>query len=202
MANCERALSFAVPYLKGAPYPKDVLLPDYNLDSDRGYAWPCWDVDWKYPENLTVAVTMKPFPWNGCDPYPMDTLDRVSKPPGLGIVWGSGTPRTLPSGDVITPTDPWGSPRSGNAWVNAARLGAHGDCQFAQLPFPSIVINPKTDTPRGVELSSLDGCRAAPNADPRDPDYFFATNPLFLHSDLAPRPARRGRGERVPAPAV
>ena len=21
------------------------MLPDYNLDGDRGYAWPTWDVD-------------------------------------------------------------------------------------------------------------------------------------------------------------
>jgi len=23
---------------------KDTLFPDYNLDGDRSYAWPCWDV--------------------------------------------------------------------------------------------------------------------------------------------------------------
>jgi hypothetical protein len=59
-ANCEAALSAAVPYVSGTPLPAGTVLPDYNLDADRGYAWPCWDVDY----------TGSPHPWNGCDPFP------------------------------------------------------------------------------------------------------------------------------------
>jgi hypothetical protein len=39
MANCRRAVELAQK-----SFPGGTLLPDYNLDGDRGYAWPCWDV--------------------------------------------------------------------------------------------------------------------------------------------------------------
>ncbi|HLY83241.1 MAG TPA: zinc dependent phospholipase C family protein, partial [Acidimicrobiales bacterium] len=74
LANCMSAFNFAVPYLSGTPYPPGVVLPDYNLDGDRGYAWPCWDVDWEYQN------PMAPFPWNGCDPFPSDTAQRANMP--------------------------------------------------------------------------------------------------------------------------
>jgi hypothetical protein len=188
MANCETALMFAVPYLSGTPYPQGVVLPDYNLDSDRGYAWPCWDVDWTYKNPLA------PFPWNGCDPYPMDTLERrAATLPEIN--WGADQTHAtqIPPGRTkATINDPWGSPRSGDAWVNAATLGSPGDCQYASFPFPSIVINPKpsADNPRGDELASLDRCGMTPG--PADspvggllgPDYLLA--PLgFLHSNAA-----------------
>jgi hypothetical protein len=184
MANCERAMGFAVPHLLGQPYPKGVLLPDYNLDADRGYAWPAWDVDWMAPN------AMAPFPWNGCDPYPLDTAMRVGATPGIN--WGSGVgPRTAP-GSGFTVNDPFGSPRSGTAFVNAVALSTPGNCQYEDLPFPCIVINPKVTphNPRGDELSSSDACGAAFTADPTvpgggllGPDNKLAPQ-RFLHSDV------------------
>jgi triacylglycerol esterase/lipase EstA (alpha/beta hydrolase family) len=175
MANCEAVLMFAIPYLSGTPYPQGVMLPDYNLDSDRGYAWPCWDVDWA-----------SPFPWNGCDPYPMDTLGRVFATP-QEINWGAKRPnaKQIPPGlrETLTINDPWGNPRSGNAWVNAAALGSPGDCHYGRLAFPSIVVNPN----RG---GATDQCGVprpeatdAPGGGLLGPDYLFAP-PRFLHSDI------------------
>ena len=93
MANCERALTFAVPYLTGTPYPAGVVLPDYNLDADRGYAWPTWDVDWAY------GKLNMPFPWNGCDPYPSDSIARGhALRPGLTGNDPFGTPGPVPLG--------------------------------------------------------------------------------------------------------
>jgi hypothetical protein len=198
MANCERALTFAVPYLQGDKYPADVVLPDYNMDSDRGYAWPCWDVDWAAPTN-----SIAPFPWNGCDPYPLDTAARVGAT--LGINWGSGVgPRTAP-GTGFTVNDPFGSPRSGMAWVNATALSTPGECEYGALPFPSIVINPnhmpRPDNPLGDAFTHLDGCGLAVTDAPDLPapavpgvpdlpgggllsnEYKFAP-PDFLHSDI------------------
>jgi hypothetical protein len=40
IANSQRGIDLAL-----AGFPNDTLLPDYNLDGDRGYAWPTWDVD-------------------------------------------------------------------------------------------------------------------------------------------------------------
>jgi hypothetical protein len=189
MANCERALGFAVPYLSGGKWPKAVVLPDYNMDADRGYAWPCWDVDWTAPN-----TSMTPFPWNGCDPYPLDTLARVSATPPLS--WGNGEkPRTNPMfpGSMVTVNDPWGSPRSGTSFVNAMALSAPGQCQYAPLPFPCIVINPKPgpDNPRGDQLSGLDGCKfKLPTTRPSmlegellSADYQLADQ-QFLHSEV------------------
>jgi hypothetical protein len=181
MANCEAALTFAVPYLEGTPYPEDIMLPDYNLDSDRGYAWPCWDVDWTYKNPVM------PFRWNGCDPYPSDTLTRVwsnAIPPPID--WGACKPdkAQIPPGlrKGLTVNDPWGSPRSGNAWVNATALGSPGDCQYASFPFPSIVVNPNRE-----DLADLDQCsiemQAADSAGGGllGPDYLLAPAG-FLHS--------------------
>ena len=39
IANSKRAIDLAV-----AGFPAPAVLPDYNLDADRGYAWPGWDV--------------------------------------------------------------------------------------------------------------------------------------------------------------
>jgi hypothetical protein len=39
LANCQRAIALAE-----TGFPNQTTLPDYNLDGDRGYAWPCWDV--------------------------------------------------------------------------------------------------------------------------------------------------------------
>ena len=129
LANCQQALTFAVPYLLGQPYPKGVLLPDYNLDADRGYAWPAWDVDWTFPN------PMAPFPWNGCDPYPLDTAARLAATPGIN--WGSGVgPRAAP-GTGFTVNDPFGSPRSGTAFVNAVALSTSGNCQYGTCRSPA-----------------------------------------------------------------
>ena len=191
LANCERALTFAVPYLLGTPYPKGVMLPDYNLDADRGYAWPCWDVDWAYDSSM-----LTPFGWNGCDPYPLDTLARVTAKPLQGIHWGlppGSGPRTIagPGNPVpVTVNDPFGHPRSGNAWVNAIALSKPGDCQYEDLPFPLIVINPKPgpDNPHGDERNGLDPhapppAPAAPPPGETPPDVAVLLGPDYL---LAP----------------
>jgi Zinc dependent phospholipase C len=39
LANCNKAIDLAEKGLLNS-----TMLPDYNLDGDRGYAWPCWDV--------------------------------------------------------------------------------------------------------------------------------------------------------------
>ena len=182
MANCERALQFAVPYLTGTAYPQDTVLPDYNLDSDRGYAWPCWDVDWTYRNPAT------PFPWNGCDPYPSDTLARVwSTAIPTPIDWGATPPDPtwVPPGlrKGLSVNDPWGRPRSGNAWVNATALGSPGDCQYGSFPFPAIVVDPNRQ-----DLADLDPCGIQMMAADTTgggllgPDYLFAPAD-FLHSD-------------------
>jgi hypothetical protein len=40
IANSMRGIDLAQ-----AGFPVGTALPDYNLDGDRGYAWPCWDVE-------------------------------------------------------------------------------------------------------------------------------------------------------------
>jgi zinc dependent phospholipase C len=40
LANSARGIELAL-----AGFPRGTGLPDYNLDGDRGYAWPAWDVD-------------------------------------------------------------------------------------------------------------------------------------------------------------
>jgi len=40
IANSKRGIDLAE-----AGFPRGTMLPDYNLDGDRGYAWPCWDVE-------------------------------------------------------------------------------------------------------------------------------------------------------------
>ena len=178
MANCELALQFAVPYLTGTAYPQGLVLPDYNLDSDRGYAWPCWDVNWTY-QNPTA-----PFPWNGCDPYPSDTLARVAStavPPPID--WGAMPPDPTqnPPGlrKGLTVNDPWGRPRSGTAWVNATALSTPGACQYASFPFPAIVVNPNRE-----DLANLDLCAGPAGGALLGPDYLFAP-PGFVNSDTS-----------------
>jgi hypothetical protein len=41
IANCETAFTMVTVAHANGSLP---LFPDYNLDGDRGYAWPCWDV--------------------------------------------------------------------------------------------------------------------------------------------------------------
>jgi Zinc dependent phospholipase C len=44
MVNCREAFQKVATMIeKGQPLPP-TFFPDYNLDGDRGYAWPCWDV--------------------------------------------------------------------------------------------------------------------------------------------------------------
>lgn len=48
LENCKYAFDAIIPALtEPGPFvlPVGFELPDYNLDGDRGYAWPCWDVD-------------------------------------------------------------------------------------------------------------------------------------------------------------
>jgi hypothetical protein len=178
-ANCTAALNLAVPYIMGTPYPAGTVLPDYNLDCDRGFAWPCWDVDYSYKN------PMAPFPWNGCDPFPADTLQRVR----AGVLnWGSQAPQPTDPGlrPGLTTNDPWGSPRSGAAWINATALNAPGACGYFEFPFPSAIIDPNS-----AEVEKLDDCNpVAVNQSPPSNgllsnDYKFAQTkfPKFLHSD-------------------
>ena len=43
IANCEVAFRAVRDAISAGKIPTD-LLPDYNLDGDRGYAWPCWNL--------------------------------------------------------------------------------------------------------------------------------------------------------------
>jgi len=36
-------------------FPRDTRLPDYNLDGDRSYAWPCWDITQPEPVNAPIT---------------------------------------------------------------------------------------------------------------------------------------------------
>jgi hypothetical protein len=61
----------------------------------------------------------------------MDTLGRIAATPPE-INWGADQAHAtqIPPGRTkATINDPWASPRSGDAWVNAVALGAPGDCQ-------------------------------------------------------------------------
>ena len=190
-ANCEAALNVAIPYVSGTPMPQGTMLPDYNLDSDRGYAWPSWDVDYASP-NPTAK-----FKWNGCDPFPADTITRVTAPGSVNSIlagtidWGVPTPppqsQAQPnlSGTIVAPvldgSDPFGKPRNGQAFVNAAALSVPGQCGIEPIPFPFIVIDPSMG-----ELASLDPCTSLAN--PQSPiagltfDYQLAPS-TFLAND-------------------
>ena len=181
LANCITALGFAVPYLSGASYPGDTVLPDYNLDADRGYAWPCWEVDWSYQNPVA------PFPWNGADPYPKDTQARIES---KEIDWGhepaAGEPDFRKS---LLPNDPWGATRHGQAWINAKALGTPGVCNFAEFPFPSIVVNPNRADLAELDEPPTEKDEHTNSAEPSfgllTPDYRFA-HQSFLHSDTSP----------------
>jgi Alpha/beta hydrolase family/Zinc dependent phospholipase C len=180
LANCITALQFAVPYLSGTSYPADTVLPDYNLDADRGYAWPCWEVDWSYQNPVA------PFPWNGADPYPTDTLARIASG---AIDWGNSPAAGEPDfRKSLLPNDPWGGTRHGDAWINATALSTPGVCNFADFPFPSIVVNPNR-----ADLLELDRTPSEEEeqTNPAEPsnglltfDYRFADQ-SFLHSDTS-----------------
>jgi hypothetical protein len=43
IANCEIAFRNVIKAEAGGKIPDDIF-PDYNLDGDRGYGWPCWNV--------------------------------------------------------------------------------------------------------------------------------------------------------------
>jgi len=43
LPNCEVAFRKVRDAMAAGPIPDD-LLPDYNLDGDRGYGWPCWNL--------------------------------------------------------------------------------------------------------------------------------------------------------------
>jgi Zinc dependent phospholipase C len=60
--NCVKGITLAL-----AGFPDQALLPDYNLDGDRGYAWPCWDVE------------------RGPDGAPTTPLDSRNRPAGASV---------------------------------------------------------------------------------------------------------------------
>ena len=193
--NCSFAFTFAIPYILGAPYPEGTTLPDYNLDSDRGFAWPCWDVDFEYQNPLN------PFPWNGADPFPADTIKRVNTqlipffPATSGsneIDWGDKPPGPNATGlrPGLTINDPWGSPRMGDAWVNATAINQPGDCTYAGYPFPAIVVNG-----RSPQLDQMDYCNEEEELNQDAPsyglltfDYNFAPD-TYLYNNTPDNPA-------------
>jgi hypothetical protein len=64
LANCHRGIELAEQ-----GFPKPFGLPDYNLDGDRGYGWPTWDVDpppaLDAAGNLVANDPLKPESWPG-----------------------------------------------------------------------------------------------------------------------------------------
>ena len=47
--------------LSESGFPNGSLLPDYNLDGDRSYAWPCWDILDPVPVGAPPATTHTPL---------------------------------------------------------------------------------------------------------------------------------------------
>jgi hypothetical protein len=43
LANCIEAFKKVIAAMEAGPLD-DKFFPNYNLDGDRGYAWPCWDL--------------------------------------------------------------------------------------------------------------------------------------------------------------
>ena len=164
MANCERALTFAVPYLLGQPYPKGVVLPDYNLDATaatRGRAGTSTGRARERRWRRSPGTAATPTPW--------------TRPPGWRRHRGSAGARARARGPPraagFTVNDPFGSPRSGTAFVNATALSTPGECEYEDLPFPSIVINPKPGSRQPARRRAQQPrtrCRA-PTLRPRSP---------------------------------
>jgi hypothetical protein len=61
-------------------FPADTTLPDYNLDGDRSYAWPCWDIT--NPEPVNAPLT----PSTGTPLRPEATLNDSSTREALAEV--------------------------------------------------------------------------------------------------------------------
>lgn len=55
LANCRKGIDLAA-----AGKLTSKQLPDYNLDGDRSYAWPCWDVTPRTAPKTTVADPLAP----------------------------------------------------------------------------------------------------------------------------------------------
>ena len=163
MANCERALTFAAPYPNGTAYPAGGCCLTTTSTQTAATPGPRGDVDW---DGTPVA-------WNGCDPYPADTLAR-----------GKSTTRAGVDG-----SDPFGGmSRSGTAWVNAAALSTPGNCGFGDFLLPSFIVNPKPGAPK--VSSDADRCTGKdmpavekPGGGLLGPDYLLAPD-RFLHSDV------------------
>jgi hypothetical protein len=83
LANCQRAFALAQA---GFPAPYD--LPDYNLDGDRGYGWPAWDVKLAPtgdpPSNPFAANPNAPDPLNPTNPVNPTGEARVDAVPVAG----------------------------------------------------------------------------------------------------------------------
>jgi hypothetical protein len=73
IANSERAIDAGAG---GTP-----VYPDYNLDGDRGYAWPCWDVE---------PRPVRPGP--NLPPVAGDPLDPAVNPGGIATVMAKVLP--------------------------------------------------------------------------------------------------------------
>jgi hypothetical protein len=77
LANCVHAFSLAQ---EGFPAPFD--LPDYNLDGDRGYGWPTWDVNpmptGEPPPNPFAANPHAGDPLNPTNPANTGDVARVN----------------------------------------------------------------------------------------------------------------------------
>jgi hypothetical protein len=73
VANSAQAIELAV-----AGFPGGTSLPDYNLDGDRGYAWPCWDVTPAPPAPGTPGPTPDHLDPAANGPAGIATVDAVA----------------------------------------------------------------------------------------------------------------------------
>jgi hypothetical protein len=71
IANSTRAIDLAE-----ASFPAPTVLPDYNLDADRGYAWPCWDVSPAPTQHPDLKAT-PPVPTDGNALNPAEPQNRA-----------------------------------------------------------------------------------------------------------------------------
>lgn len=80
--NCRRAIQIVThdfDKLDPLNLPIDFAFPDYNLDGDRGYAWPCWDTN---PSVAPVPPSeeLPETPTRSTDPNVADYIVAVQDP--------------------------------------------------------------------------------------------------------------------------
>lgn len=67
MANCSAAIKKILAHAAKDGSVLPMQLANYNLDGDRGYGWPCWDVDGAStplrPSAQMLAANVSAIPW-------------------------------------------------------------------------------------------------------------------------------------------